>query len=40
MFRVQSLEIQVDQLQKEMTSLRKVLVEVEVQKKQVEIRSR
>ena len=40
MFRVQSLEIQTVQLQKELTSVKRVLVEVEEQKKKVEVRSR
>lgn len=38
--RVQSLEIQIVQLQKELMSMKRVLAEVEEQKKKVEARSR
>ena len=38
--RVQSLDIQIAQLQKETTTLRKVILEMEEQKKQVVARSR
>ena len=40
MFRIQSLEIQIVQLQKELASMKRVLVEVEEQKKKVEACSR
>ena len=40
MSRIQSLEIQIVQLQKELTSVKNILLEVEEQKKKIEVRSR
>ena len=40
MSRIQSLETQIVQLQKELTSVKNILLEVEEQKKKIEVRSR